>query len=318
MFGTIPLPKICDAWVQRALDFAETLDSQLTRALIYSRAAVYDIYRARWERMHTVIDESIEITERLNDRRAREEALVIGGFGLLFSGELLKADMRLARLADSSRGSGNAQGLAWGNLGRAQCFIRFGRTAEALELCQGVMPWLTTKGLAADKVLGHAISAHARLRLGDLEGALEDADYVARNYIKKRPAAYWVKPAAPAVVDIYAEAVRQGVDTKRSLKRLRQSVKCAKTFGKIFPFGEAAGFYAEGVAEEAQGHSSRAVASWRKAAEVAEARGSILELGLAHKQLGDKLAADDPQRPISSELGMQTLMRIGAGAEMSR
>ncbi len=317
MLGTVPLPSICDVWTQRAFDMAQSLDAELHKAWIFSRVAVYDLYRGQWTRMHQVIDEAIEITERLNDRRVREEALVIGGFALLHEGQLQKADARLARLAEVSRGSGNPQGKAWGALGRAQCLLRFGRPADALELCDDVMPWISTKGLAADKALGHSVRALARLRMGDLEGALADADIVSRDYIPKRPAAYWAKPAAPALVDIYAAAVKQGVgDRQANAQKLAKAVKCARTFGKIFPFGEAAGAYAAGVSAEALGRRDAAISAWQRAAEIAERRGSLLELGLSHRSLAGALPGGDPRRASALQRAESVLRRIGAQTEL--
>ena len=146
VLGATPLRRVADAAMRRALDTVVKLDSRLHRAWVYSRVAVYDIYGARWDRANARCDEAIELTERLNDRRVREEALGISGLALLYAGRLDEADARMHQMMQLAGISGNDQAVAWGTLARAECMLRFGRADEALRQCEAVRaPGSTTR-----------------------------------------------------------------------------------------------------------------------------------------------------------------------------
>ncbi len=314
MLGTVPLPRIADAWVGRALDMANRIDSQLHRAYIYNRAACYELYRARWDNVYRLMAEIMDTTERLGDTRLHEENLVVVGLADQYTGKLASSIGVMERLRFAARSSGNHQTQFWGLVGRAECLARLGRAEEALAHCDEFASWLESGAQSSERVWGYATRALVCLRLGRDDDALRWADRVRDLYLGARPVAFWNQQTAPCCAEVYATLLRRRGDS--ALRgRLRLAVKTARTFGGIFPFGAAVGEYWSAVEAWLDGHRRLAFALWRRAIAVAERNGQSYEQGLAHRDLGRHLP-DGPERDGHAVRGRALLQQCGATPDL--
>ncbi len=315
--GAAPAIKLAEGAKRRAIEAIEALGAPLHTAWVYTRVGAYAIYSANWPDATRYPEEAAALTERLNDRRVREEALAVSGLALLFQGRLAEADDRMADVCELARASGNEQALAWGSLTRAECLIREGEAGEAQRLCDTVRGWVDAHGLSADKAWGLSVSALARCRAGDLPGALADAALLREGFLRRRPVAYWTKGVATAVVEVYLKAIAAGVgDPAEHQRGLKIALKAAKVFASIFPFAEANLALLRGDVAWARGDAGAAHKAWRRCVEVADARQTRLELGLGLRQLGRHLP-DGPEREQAAERSRKVLEEIGATGELA-
>ena len=311
ILGTVPLPRVADAWVGRAIETADQLEQKLHRAWIYSRCGAYELYRARWSNVHRLLGVAIETSEQLADRRLREESLAILGLALHYQGDFAQSEEVMARVAELARGSGNAQTRAWGLMGRGQNLVRLGRAGEALPLFEEVGPWLAERASRSERIWGHGMHALARLRAGQPDAALETAERAMQLIVGSRPVAYWTQQSNAAVTEVYATLF--AADSSPALRRrLRQATKAMSAFGRVFLFGRAAGHYWRAIAFDARGRRAAAIDELRRCVEIAERYQMHFELGLAHRDLGRWLPSDDPARADHLERGSELLADLGA------
>ncbi|MEZ4474521.1 MAG: AAA family ATPase [bacterium] len=307
MLGTVPLPGIADAWVQRARETADRLDGRLDQAWIWNRCACYELYRGRWEAVYGGLGAAIEVTERLGDRRLHEETLVVQGLADIYRGRFAQAEALMARLVVSARASGNLQTLSWGLIGRAECLARMGAAEEALTLCAEVEPWVDGGSQSSERVWGHAVHALAALHAGDRAKARHHADFIYDHFIGSRPVAFWNQQTAPVVAEIYRALLPEEPGLAR---RLRRVVKNIKTFGKIFPFGSGLSLYWAGVLAQVQGRPQAAFTAWRAAIARGEALDLAYDQGLAHRDLARFLPPGDPGRAAHAEAARELLLGV--------
>ncbi|MCB9540593.1 MAG: AAA family ATPase [Myxococcales bacterium] len=298
ILGAVPLPKVADAWTDRAVALGRTLDKPLDRGFILCRSGAYRLYRGRWDVAAAYTAEALAIAERLGDRRLREDVLVVTQFGLMFQGAFGAALPVLDRMVASSLTSGNQQTLGWGRACRSYVRARLGKTEQALEDAPFLEAWVPTV-TTAERFLGLGGLAQAYLAAGDHDKALATAD---RTFdLINRPIAYWMLVAISSTAEVYAEAYARRPDPLL-LKRLKSIAKSARAFGKVFVFGESAGLFHTGVYEAARGRGDRAVEAWRKCIERSEALGTRFEMTQAHRALARHLPAEDPARGTHASL----------------
>ncbi|MCB9548272.1 MAG: AAA family ATPase [Myxococcales bacterium] len=305
MLGTVPLPGIADAWVERARETAAQLESRLDQAWIWNRCACYELYRGRWEAVYAGLGAAIEVTERLGDRRLHEETLVVQGLADIYRGRFAQAEALMARLVVSARASGNQQTRSWGLIGRAECLARMGSADEALALCAEVAPWVDGGSQSSERMWGRAVHALAALHAGDLALARRHADFVYDHFIGSRPVAFWNQQTAPVVAEVYRALLPSEPGLTRRLKRVVRNIR---TFGKIFPFGGGLALYWGGVLAEARGRLPAAQAAWRAAIALGERLDLAYDQGLAHRDLARTLP--EPARAAHAEAARDLLLGV--------
>ena len=293
IIGAAPMPRVADAWTDRAVRLARELDQPLDRGFVLCRCGAYNLYRARWQVTRDYTTEARALGERLGDRRLREEALAVSQFGHVFQGAFGGALPVLESLVASARGSGNAQTLGWGRSGRAYVLARLGRPAEALHEADQLEAWTATCS-SSEQVLGLAGLTAAHLAAGDLDTARQYADRA--NALLGRPIAYWLLLGIEAAADVYAALHARG--DADALPKLARMAKLARSFGKVFVFGESAGLYLTGVHEAVRGRAALALPQWQRCIERSEALGTRFELMRAHRALASHLPEADPERAL--------------------
>lgn len=319
--GTVPLRRVADAWVERALSVAGSSAPTTAVAFVHSRVGVYQIYLADWAAAEANERRAAAIATELGDQRMREEATVVLAVTMYYAAQLTESLPLWEQARAWARKSGNPQTLSWSHIGQAGALLRLGRAGEALAVLDDFMPWIVKEGNTTEKVLGHGLTGLAHLRLGQPERALSAADLALPDLAGRRPVAYWLQHAYAGLAEVYLslwrtarwseDPVWQGrADELRD--KARRTCAMMRTFGGIFPFGRPAALLWTGVFHSIQGNDGKAQRSLVRA--VAEARRLEMryEEGLARRELGGLLAPGDPERRRHLQEGSAVLESIDA------
>lgn len=292
VLGTIPLHRISRAWTARALQVSEPSGHTVELAYALSRVGVYEIYIADWTSAEQHLQRAIDIATQLGDRRLREEAMVVQGLSLYYSGHLDQPLALWEQTRQSARFSANDQTLSWTHIADAGALIRLGRPADAKTSLGEILEWVDTHGTRTEKILGHGLLSLALLRTGDLERAQDQADTALDLISGNPPVAYWMQHAVAAVCQTYLALWRAALDShnKQAAKLMRRRSRKAlfgmRWFAFVFPFGRAhAALWAGHHAWLDSAHSA-ARRHWRKAIERADTYELPFERALANRALG--------------------------------
>ena len=318
MLGVIPMRKTCNAWCQRSLDMVEEMGNRLDKAWVYSRAACYRGFITEWDDMERLAKESAVIAEEIGDRRLYEESEISLGCLLLAKGCYLDAIPALDNCIRSAKASGNKQSEAWGYLQKAEGLIRMGRVDEALASCDDLRPWMDSgTPMSSERIMGLGVHALARASSGQMEAALVDAEEVYEKFLKARPVGYWTCHVGHEVAQVFAMALEQGVGDRSALvKRYRQAVKLLWTASKLYIYSEPVAHHWQGRLHLFQGKPARAIESWRKGVERAEATDCERELGMLLSLLGKHLP-EGKERSALGKKGRALLKKVGALGDLA-
>lgn len=318
MLATIPMRKTCDAWSVRALEMVDQMGNRIDKSWVYCRAGCYKGFVAEWDEVERLLCEAASIAEEIGDRRLFEESEVSRGCLLLARGDYATAMPVLESCVRSARASGNSQSEAWGLLQLAEGQIRLGRVAEALEGCDGIRGWIDgDMPMSSERSMGLGIHALARAHSGQWDAALEDAEEVYQKFLKARPVGYWTCHLGHEAAQTFALALEAGVGDRAALvKRYEQAVKQIGVSSKIFYYHEPVLHHWQGRLHLFHGRQAKAIESWRKGVERADARGCLRELGVCKALLGKHLPEGKERDHLARE-GRAQLKKIGALGDLA-
>jgi class 3 adenylate cyclase/tetratricopeptide (TPR) repeat protein len=318
MLAVIPMRKTCNAWCDRSLEMVEEHGTRLDKAWVYCRAACYKAFVVDWAAMDRLIPEGAAIAEEIGDRRLYEEAIVSLGVLGLARGRYESAEQALLRTIQSSLASGNAQSNTWAKLHLAEGYHRMGRLPEALELCEESRSYVDSDAaMSSERVMGLAIHGLVRYRSGEVEEGLKDAEEVYEKFLKGKPLGYWTIHVAHEAAEVFAAELERGAgDRKALLQRLRQAIKMMFAMGKLYLYCQPVALNWRGRLQLLEGKQDKAIASWREAAELAEATGCDREQGVARALLGKHLP-EGKERTRMGKDGRALLKKNGALGDLA-
>jgi class 3 adenylate cyclase/tetratricopeptide (TPR) repeat protein len=309
VLGSVPLHRVARAWCRRALDAADAIGQPVARAYVLSRVAVYDLDVGHLAVAVERLEQAIEITRTVDDRRLREEAMSILAKVLYYGGQLRRARRVWEEVGLSSRHSGSEQTYAWSLFGRAANLLRLGSAAEALPLLDESMSWVTAKATASEEVWVYGLAALTHLRLGDHDKARAIADRIL-PLVVARPVAYWTQQSNAAVAEVYLRLWERGDDDAR--RPAERAVRACRAFARIFPFGRAQALLWRGCFLHLAGEPAKARKAWEHCIDASEALSMPYERGRTHFEMGRVLPREAADRRRHLEKALALLEPIGA------
>ena len=301
---------------KRAMDLAETVGPTPEVARAYLLAAVFEYGLGAWEESERLAQRSLSLYRRLGDRGRAQTVITI-----LCSSSIMRGDLDLAdRLQMEASGDVEAetlQGRAWRLAAKAMvATIRGSVEAPDLEALNEVSH---AKLASADELLCLGSAAAGYLQIGQTARALAAAergfdllrmtDILWGNYIY----------GASGIIEVYLACwANEDAAATDYREKATLACDCVKRATRNSPVCQPRSLLLRGRVEFLSGQLRRALASWRRAQELAERYQLRREHGLALYEIGRAAATSDPRGRAKIAEAAEIFSAIGAVPELTR
>ncbi|MBM4342286.1 MAG: AAA family ATPase [Deltaproteobacteria bacterium] len=284
-------------------------------AYVLSRVAIVDLYDAKWAGAESKLQRAAEVARTFGDRRLREEAVGVHGITLFFAGRFREAQAHFDSMKSSAHFSNNVQIQAWATMMTAAVLTRTGSAADASAQYAQIADWVAKNATKSEVLWANGIEALARVRRGDGKGALELADGLLPYIKKRPVAYWVQHAlAAVAETYLSLWAVATPGSAEAEALRAKAAIACLamRRFGSAFPFGRPHALLWDGVFEQLAGRPAKAAQLWTECVATSDRQHMPWEAALAKRELGRFLSKNDPQRNVWLDKAVEDLETLGA------
>ena len=321
--GFAQLHPLADTYVQRALAIAEEVNQPANLITVSVVTSVYQISVGKWDEIRARAEKAKALCEHVGDYRQWGDSVVLLAESALISGDVPYALNTQKILLEDARRRRNPLQQCWGLFGVAANSIRLGNVAVAIPMLEEALQILEEIPNLASSINTNGQLALAHLRLGEGEKALAYASRVIELAENISPTVYSMGIGFSAISEVYFELWERTVlDTNRQLEPNRyrllaeKALKLLGAFRKIFPIGQPALHYYQGLYEWLTGRRDHAVKSWYKGLESAQKFNMLHEEGLIHIRLGRALEHSSAERKEHLDCAIQIFEKMGAIHEL--
>jgi class 3 adenylate cyclase/tetratricopeptide (TPR) repeat protein len=310
LLGLIPLPRIAEWYLGRALAQLGEVDDLTTHEIVEIVVGFYQIGAGRWEPARERFRSVRGIARRLGDRRRLEDALANA-----MELENLAGDFRAAsELADELTAAASAEHdpryVGTGHLGRAYAAWQTGDMSQAMAAARAVRELLAGETeLPSDLRASYSgLMGLIHLGRGEHQAALGASDEAFR-LTGQRPTFFGTFLGYVGPADVYLTLLEQGHPFHNGPARTAEALARMRKYAGIFPIGRPRSAMLEGRHRWLSGSRRGALASWRRALALAETLSMPFEAALAHLELARHLD-DGDERAIHLAAASETLRRL--------
>lgn len=320
--GFAQLHKLAEAYVERGLKVAKTVNQLSNVITVNVVTSAYKVTIGRWDEVRRRVEEAKAICERLGDDRQWGDCAAMLGESALISGDLEYAGHIQQQLLEDARHRRSPLHQCWGLLGVARNHIRLGHESLAVPMLEEALQILEETPNLASSAETNSQLALAHLRLGRDDKAREYAEKVITLTENISPTVYSMNIGFAAVADVcfalWEKALRSQPSADSESYRLltEKSIKLLTAFKKVFPIGEPTLHYYEGRRDWLTGKTQQALRAWNMGLESALRFNMIYEEGLIRTRLGMALADEPDVRREHFEKAIAIFSGMGAANEL--
>ena len=314
--GLVPLVGLAERYRRAGQAIAGQVDDYAARAYFSEAIALYLSGRGRWEEARAAIEQALEITDRLGDRRRWEECAGILTWMAVQQGWFGDALDLAERIYEQARRTGDLQGLSWALSGQLGTLTRQGRLEGAEPVMEALHALhVKSRGTNAD-LWGFGVLAVAHLRRAEYEPARQIAATISRLLAKSEPTGVVTFDADWGAAEVYTtlwEMSLAGPPAERQAWQLATGQICRelRRFARVFPIGWPLFHLYSGLAAWHSGHPRRAYKAWRQSITAAERMGLPYIQARAHYEIGRHLPAENPDRADHLTRATAIFVRLG-------
>jgi predicted ATPase/class 3 adenylate cyclase len=321
LIGFIPLHGIATSYLHRALDTVEKVDDLIAHVWVNIVVAFYDAGIGNWGDAAQLLEEAVEISERLGDQRRRED-----GIGVLcalnyFQGNFETSARLSENLIQISRRRNAEQSLAFGLQGIACAMLHQGRFAETEISLKEFQSLLTEDSKISDEALTiemYGLFSMLYLRVSDPEQALEMAEQSTRLCEKTMPSNFSYISGYVGPVSVYLSLWETGHMLPNIEKKAWKACKLLKKYANVFPIGQPRAWLYQGWYDWLSGKHTKAQKAWNKSLIYAEKLGMCYEQGLAYLEIGRHLPMGEPDRQEDLRKAVEIFSQQRADYDLKR
>jgi len=320
LFGLVPLPRIADWYLRRALARLEQVDDLTTHEIVGIVAGFYYTGAGEWDAARGQLVTVRGIARRLGDRRRLHDAL--GNLGEL---EYLRGSLRTA--ADIGR---ELEGLARARRDRrfeaeglavsAYCAWQLGDMHEALRTSDELKRMVADEPDVHDelRIKYYGLAALLLHALGEQSQAIGASEEAMRLTASLRPTyfATFLGYAGPA--QVFLDLWEGGHGGRYAQAQSAEALALLVRYAKVFPIGRPRHATLAGRQAWLAGKHSAALDSWRRAIGLAERLNMPYEQALAHHEIGRHLPPADAQRIAHLGAARELYSRLEAAEPLAR
>lgn len=326
LFGVVPLPRVAESYLRRALIALGDVDDATTQEIVRVVVGFYYAGAADWEMSREQFLVARRTASRISDRRrlldAVENLLEIDCLRGSFGGAIELADELIAAARSRRDRRFEADAL----VARTYAALQLGRfeaAARSLDAVREIM--IEDSDLPIElRIKTEGVAGFAALAMNDDPAAVAAAD-AALRLTKGRRATYfaafygYMGPAEVCLSEWEAEVAAHGV-TAATQKRADDALKALKAFAGVFPIGRPRLHILVGRRHWLLGHKNDAVRSWRRAADLAQQLSMPFEVALAELEIGRHAATGTDEREAHLQHALELFNSLGAAprAETAR
>ena len=308
--GLVPLHTVAEAYSRRARETAQSIEPvSHHHAWVYLLTAVHSAGVGRWKRALEALQQAVEISDRLGDRRRWEQSVNTLATVKYLQGEFAQSAGLFQDLYAVAHRQGDAQYQAYGLLGQIRCRLTLGQNEQLVSDLEAVQALLARKLGRVEEIMTHGVMALAHLRQGESGPARRAAGRVMQLIGHTRPISYNLIHAYAAAAEVYLTLWEQSSD-RTPLAEARQACDTLRRFAKVFPIGQPRAWLWQGKHEQLSGNLIGAQAAWQSSLTAAEKLHMPYEQGLAHFALGRHGARAERQKHLAE--AAEIFARLGA------
>ena len=296
LVGFIPLHGQAVAYLRRALDAADDADQLPARAFVSLAVGFYYAGIGDWAKAREHFEKVVHISERLGDRRRRDDALSNLTYVSYFEGDFVTGAQLADELYASALRRDDLRAQAAGLQGKANCLLNLGRLDEAVSCLEESQALLARDSGIIDeslKIEGNGVLATAHLRRREFPQALQVAQDLVDLATKSMPSNYGTLPGYASPAEVYLTLWEAGHPRPGIQDLSRRACKALGGFARVFPIGQPRLLLCQGLHEWLSGKTGRAYKTWQASLSAAERLGMAYDQALAHYELGRHPVADD-------------------------
>jgi tetratricopeptide (TPR) repeat protein len=299
LLGLIPLRGMADAYSCRALEAVEDVDHQPARAFVSLAVGFYYAGVGDWDRAQQRFEEVVEISERLGNRRRRDDGLSGSLYVNYFRGAFSSCGQVADDLIRSAIRRDDPRSWASGLQAKACCLLRTGRFDEAIRCLQQSQSLLATGAGTVDEAMEielYGLFSSALLHRSEHGQALAVAGKLADLTTEAYPSNFGTLVGYAAPAEVYL-ALWEANHPQPDLGDLaRKACKTLRGFARVFSIGQPRASLWQGLYEWLAGKPAKASKAWHESLDAAERLSMPYDQGLAHYEIGRHLAQNDPAR----------------------
>jgi class 3 adenylate cyclase/tetratricopeptide (TPR) repeat protein len=317
--GLVPLHPVAEAYSRRARETLQNIE-QLSphHAWVYLVTAVYSAGVGQWDKTRDALDQAVDISDILGDRRRWEQSMNTLATVTYLQGEFKHSAQLSEDLFATAQRQGDVQYQVYGLLGRMRCRLTTGPLDGLPDDLEQLQALLTRKLGRVEEIMAHGLITRAQLQCGHPAAARQAADKVIRLIGQSKPISYNLIHAYAAAAETYLtlwQDRQNQWDTGLPLAA-QHAVETLKNFIRVFPIGEPRAWLWQGVFEYTRGQPGAAKASWYKGLASAEKLKMPYEQGLLHAVLN--LYLGDAERPPHYARASEIFNQLGAVCETEK
>jgi len=301
--GFIPLHRAAPYYFQRARELLQQYQDPSTENYVLFMEGFYRLGTGAFEQTEPLLRWSLELSKQLRDERRQADALSQLVPLHMFRGEVAEARQCAEEMVSISRDRDYLRNLAEALYLRGWTALMSGEADQAFQDNEDLFELLRASPKTEDPFLAlgvRAMRAYLELLRGENEIALfwiREAVARAKGY---QPNFASGLPAFCLSGDLLFRLWKRGIRDISS-RDLRDAVRLARTFARVFPVGRSGALRVEGQAAWIRGREKCARSRLRAAVEAARGIGMVLEEVHALLSLSEILPEDDPERQETLE-----------------
>ncbi len=268
--GSLGLHPLAAAYSRRALTTAEQKGDLNTRSYVYSITGLYRVGMGNWDEARLVLEQGVDISERLGDRRQWGNTWTLLAQLAYYEGDFVRAVEMFSELYDQAQQSGDVLQQAWALGGQGQNLLRLGQLDRACALLEQANTELAANAELPSQISNSGLLAMCRLRMGNLEGAQHAASTATRLLDSVPvPTAYYLIEGYAGVAETCLaawEASAGSLPENRLPLARRAQWACdgLAQYARLFPIGQPRMWLCRGLYAWLAGKPAQARRAWRK------------------------------------------------------
>jgi tetratricopeptide (TPR) repeat protein len=320
--GFVPLHRWAEAYCRRALALTQEIHNLPARAWVALLVGVYYAGVGQWENARDLLEQVIQISDRLGDRGRRDDGVSNLAMVDYFQGRLAQSARLFDELMAASQRRSDAHNQGWALRGQVYCLLPQGQWDEALDLLEKLQSLLQQHPDIVDEALHidlYGLLATVHLRRDEPEQALAAAKKAASLIAKTSPTSYLSLPGYAGVAETYLslwEHPSSPISHRKS--QARRACQALRSFARVFPVGQSRAYLWQGVFEWQAGRRYVAEELWNKGLVAAKQLEMPYAEGLIHYETGRRLPQADPARVEHLTQASEIFTRLGATYDFER
>ena len=321
IMGFIPLRKAADAYIRRALEEIKEIDDSPALAYINMAASAYYIGAAAWGEADRLLNESIQISERIGDRERKMICTLNLAFAKLFQGAIETSSELSDYVCERSEKEKSIAFLINGLEARSAGMLRLGRIEDALDNLRKIPPLFSEESTLfaeTDQLVTYGLLGLAYLKKADYEDAYNAALQAVAYGKKTTPDNYGFFWGFAGPTEVFLGLLEKEYQKADLKKMAKQACRRMSAFARVFPVGRPRHKLLRGILCYLDGKSTTAFKEWEGSLSIAEELEMPFETGLACYEIGRHIGHSDPRRREYLSRAKQIFLKLGADKERQK